>query len=288
MKKISAAAGLMITMLLAGCSGGGTSQSTPVSGVVADGYLQNALVFLDKNSNYQLDDGEPSARTDQNGAYTLNVAPEDIGSYPIVALALAGETIDMDNPGQRLDTSYVLCTPAAGVSGTVSNFISPISTLLREKLVSNPGMTLDEAMVQLRNQMNLPAGVNMMGDYVAGSVRQNEHQERYQTMYQVAQQLATLMGEQSGRVMNGRSGANMGQYRSMLGEINSYLPQIADNAMLHRGTDSAIMDELRQAMITRMTANGGFGNYSTLFQNMTSHRYFWNYSGGQMRPHGRM
>ncbi len=286
MKKIIAVIGLMSAAFIAGCGGSGGSTTAPVSGVVADGYLRNALVFLDKNGNYQLDAGEPSARTDQNGAYTLNVAPEDVGKYPIVALAVKGETVDLDNPGQTLQNTYVLCIPATAVSGTVgSNFISPMSTLLREKLEANPGMTLNEAMTQLRNQLNMPAGMDMLGDYMAGS-RSGGYQAQYQAMHRVAQQMASLMGDQAGLVMNGTN-VNAARFRGMMGQMNQDLPQIADNAAQGLGMNSAFMTSMQtqmQAMLGTISTVSGFGNYSAMFRNMTSQQYFWNYSGGRMHP----
>ena len=61
---------LVVAGIISGCSGSGSTgtSTTSVTGKVADGYLVNATVFLDKNSNYQLDQGEPFTTTDQNGA----------------------------------------------------------------------------------------------------------------------------------------------------------------------------------------------------------------------------
>ena len=88
------------TCSIAGCGGGGSTTAAPatlaITGKVADGYLANATVFLDKNGNYQLDPGEPFTTSDQNGAYVLNVAPDDVGKYPIVAIATKGQTVDKD------------------------------------------------------------------------------------------------------------------------------------------------------------------------------------------------
>ena len=280
-RSMVAVAGLMCMVFIAGCGGSDSSTSPSVSGKVADGYLQNALVFLDRNLNYQLDDGEPSTRTDASGAYTLDVDAEDIGLYPIVAVAIAGETIDMDAPAQTLTQSYVLCTPAAGVSGTVSNFISPMSTLLREKLEATPGMTLTDAMIQLRNQMDLPVGMNLMGDYMLGSTS-GQYQNQYQIMHQTAQQMAGAMANQAGLVMSG-TGANAPRFRAMMGEINQTMSQIA--------AGSADMGALRTRMQTRLNGVGitsGFGNYSSLFRNMTGHNSFWNYSGGIKQPRSGM
>ncbi|TWJ14071.1 hypothetical protein [Geobacter argillaceus] len=289
MKKIIAAIGLMSAAAIAGCGGSGsssTAQTAPVSGVVADGYLQNALVFLDKNGNYQLDAGEPNTTTDQNGGYTLNIDPADVGKYPIVAVAIKGQTIDRDT-GSAVSSSYLLSTPAAGVSGTVSNFISPMSTLIMEKLQANPGMTLADAMAQLRNQLNMPAGMDMLGNYVAGAGPGQSFVAQYQTMHQVAQQMAGLMGSQSGLVMSGNN-ANMARFRSMMGQINQNLPQIASNAGQVNSTFMNSMMNQMQTTLTGIPVSSGLRNFSSLFRNMTSHQYFWNYSSGQMRPRSGM
>jgi hypothetical protein len=50
-----------------------------------------------------------------------------------------------------------------------SNFVSPMSSLIIKKLAANPGITLIDAMTQLRNQLNLAPVIYMMADYMAGS-----------------------------------------------------------------------------------------------------------------------
>lgn len=275
-------AAVFTVALIAGCGSSGSTSGTSVSGKVADGYLVNATVFLDKNNNYQLDADEISTTTDANGAYTLNVDPADVGKYPIVAMAIQGQTIDMDFPNVTVAGSYVLCIPALAVSGTVnSNFISPMSTLIREKMDANPGMTLTEAVTQLRNQMGLPAGFNLMADYVAGSGQGMMNAAQYQTMYTTAQQMAGLMAGQAGLVMNGRT-VDVNRYRSMMGSINSNLPVITANA-----ADSSFMTGMMSQMqdqLGDMPISGGFANYSGMFRNMTSSRNFWSSTGTPMTP----
>mgnify|MGYP001424684053 CR=1 FL=1 len=267
---VTIAAALTVA-LIAGCGGSGSTPATTtaLSGNVADGYLVGATVFLDKNVNYQLDAGEPTTVTGENGAYTLNVDPADVGKYPIVAMAIQGQTIDMDSPDVTVASSYILCLPARAVSGTVnSNFISPMSTLIREKLEANPDMTLTEAMTQLRTQMNLAAATDMMGDYVAGSGQGMMNAAQYQAMHTIAQQMAGIMAGQSALVMNGTA-VNQNHYRSMMGMINRDMSVITANA-----TDSTFMTGMRNQMQTQlrnMQMNGGFANYSGMFRNMTSH-----------------
>ena len=296
-KYIFSIAMLLAIGLIAGCGGSGATTSTAttaVSGKVADGYLVGATVFLDKNGNYQLDSGEPSATTNATGAYTLNMDPADVGKYPIVALATNGVTIDKDTD-QPVANSYVLCmhaitvTPSTtgGVSGTVSNFISPMSTLIKEKLTANPGMTLNDAITQLRNQMNLPVGIDMMSDYVAGS-QSGANATHYQNMHSTARQMVGLMSGQAGLVMNG-AGVNVNRYRSMMATINTNMPAIAVNVINGQGMNSAIMISMMGTMQTQlgsMPMTGGFINYSTMFRNMTSHNSFWSNTGMPMNPMG--
>ena len=169
--------------IIAGCGGSGTSSptasttpTTSISGKVADGYLIGANVFLDKNGNYQFDTGEPTATTDQNGAYTLKVDPADVGKYPIVAIATKGVTIDKDT-GTAVPNSYVLSMHAVSVTqsasgsvtGSVSNFISPMSTQLREMMETGKYSNIQQAMTDLGARLGMSAGINMMDDYIAAN-----------------------------------------------------------------------------------------------------------------------
>jgi hypothetical protein len=286
-RNLITAAALLTVSLIAGCGGSGTASNpstTSVSGKVADGYLVGATVFLDRNGNYQMDAGEPSTTTDANGAYTLNVDPADVGKYPIVAMAIKGQAIDKDT-NQTVPNSYMLSMPAAAVSGTVSsNFISPMSTLIREKMAANPTMTLTDAMTQLRNQMNLPAGADMMSDFVAGS-QTGMTAAQYQAMHTTAQQMAGLMAGQATLVMNG-SGVNQNRYRSMMATINSNMSAIAANVINGQSMSSTFMTGMMTQMQAQLGAMPmtGFTNYSGMFRNMTSSRYFWNTNGGTMTP----
>jgi hypothetical protein len=128
----------------AGVGTGGTG-SVSITGKVADGYLVNASVFLDKNGNYQLDTGEPFTTTDANGAYKLNIDPADVGKFPIVALVIKGVAIDKDT-NQAVANSYVLSMPKDSVSDTTgNNFISPVTSQLRELMETGSFTTMQQA-----------------------------------------------------------------------------------------------------------------------------------------------
>ncbi len=274
---------------LAGCGGGSGSGSSAagssvVSGIVADGYLRNAEVFLDMNGNYQWDAGEPKTVSGQGGAYNLNVPPELVGKYPVVVRPIAGQTVDEDHPSSPISKSYVLSSPAAH-----TDFISPMSTLIQQKLAGNPGMTMVDAMTQLRSQLNLPVGVNMLGNYVAGT-QSGPNTASYQTMYQVATQMAELMAQQAPLVMTG-TGVNASRYKTMMGQMNLYMPQIVQNATNGLTITSPAMTTFCNQMTSRLqgTVTGtGFYNYSAMFRNYTSRSSYWNYNGGNWQPGGMM
>lgn len=259
-KQLFGVAAVVILGVAAGCGsssdGNVTSSGSAISGKVADGYLERATVFLDKNHNYKLDDGEPSTTTDQNGAYTLNVDPADIGRYHIFALATAGVTIDSDNPGTPIAQSYLLSLHRLNVSGTVnSNFISPMSTQLREMMETGKYATMSEAMEALRAKLGLPAGTNMMYDYIANG---------NQRMHTAAQNMATLMGGQMQHVY-GTSGSSTGvdvnRYRGMMGMIFSNISSVRGGSMTMSG--------LRDQMSTRMgsiTPGQPFFNMSSMYR----------------------
>lgn len=263
-KIILAAASLVVAGMIAGC-GSSSSTSNPaattVAGKVADGYLENATVFMDQNGNYLPDAGEPSATTDVNGAYALTVDPADVGQYPIVALAEAGVTIDRDNPGVPLAHSYLLSIPKESVSGTVSsNFISPMSTQVRELMETGNYATMQQAMEELRVNLGLPAGTDMMGDYVAGPNGPNP------TMHTAAQNMATVMGEQAPLLFRNYSGStrmDVNRYRGMMGTMFSNMSSVRATA------PQATMTELMATMtanVTPITTGMPFMNMSTFFR----------------------
>ena len=212
---------LLAATLISGCSGSGSTASTntlaaSIVGKVADGYLSGATVFLDKNNNYQLDAGEPSTTTDSTGSFTLTIDPVDVGKYPIVALAIKDTTVDLDT-NTPVTSTYVLSMHGVSVTsantgtitGTVSNFISPISTQLREMIESGKYSTVQAAEEALRTQMGLPLSANMTGDYIKNSDG---------AMHMAAQNIAAVMGSHMTQVMPGGK-IDIAGYHGMIGSI---------------------------------------------------------------------
>lgn len=227
----------------AGVGSGGTGTLVAsLSGYVADGYLSNATVFLDRNGNYQWDEGEPTTTTDTTGAYALKTDPANIGKYPIVAHVIKGVTIDRDT-NQAVANSYVLSMPKESVSGTANkNFISPISSQLREMLETGKYSSVQHAADVLRTRMGLSAGTDMMADYLAAN---------HTSLHTAAQNMATLMGSQMGQIL-GTSGSTMtvdvNRYRGMMGNIFSNMsPGMG-------GTSQTGMSNLTSTMTTLLSA----------------------------------
>lgn len=247
--------------LLAACAGVGTGGTgSLVTGKVADGYLVNATVFLDKNGNYQLDEGEPSATTDGNGAFTLNVAPADVGRYPIVVLATQGVTIDKDT-GTAVTSSYLFSMPAAAVSGTAnSNFISPLSSMVREMVETGQYATMQQAMDALSAQLGLAAGTDVMVDYLAANNT---------TLHTAAQDMTTLMASQMSQIIS-TSGStttvDVNRYRAMMGTIFANMPSMMGSN--GQGAMAGIIGTMTTVVSNVPTSGAGqpFRNMSAAFR----------------------
>lgn len=261
---VTLAAAALSAGLIAGCGAGSskTTSSATIAGAVADGYLVGATVFLDKNGNYRLDDGEPSAVTDANGAYTLAVDPADLGKYPIVALATQGVTVDKDT-GLALTSSYVLSLPKQSVSGTVSsNFISPMSSSVRE-MMETGNYTMQQAMDQLRTQLGLASGTDIMANYM-----NLPNDANYQAMHSAARNMASLMGSQMGQIMaNGGTGTtvDVNRYRGMMGTIFSNMSSLRGTGSNPQSTMSNLMTTMTSTVAT-IPAGQPFRNMSTSFR----------------------
>lgn len=111
-------------------------------GVVADGYVAGATVFVDNNRNGLFDAGEASAVTDANGDFELLT----FGDGPIVALG-----------GVNTDTG--LANTVALVAPTGSTVINPLTTLVQA--VIDSGATAADAETQVKAALGLDAGLDL-------------------------------------------------------------------------------------------------------------------------------
>lgn len=167
-----------------------TPSTQSISGVTADGYLVNAKVCLDINRNGTCEDDEPTATSEQEGKFNIeNVAADiDASQYSIIVEVIAGETIDEDNPGVVIEKGYRLTAPEG-----VSDFISPISTLVSSTMNANDNLSLEEAKAAIEEKLGVSdTDVDIMKDYVAAKQTGDEAEE-YERVHQVAQVVANVI-----------------------------------------------------------------------------------------------
>lgn len=109
--KTALAASIAVTLAACGGSDDGTDstqQSTTysVGGEVVDGYIYNALVWIDINQNGTLDDGEPNTYSNLDGSYDLELTSEQVDAIvglPILA-ELTKDSVDVGpNPDAYSD-----------------------------------------------------------------------------------------------------------------------------------------------------------------------------------------
>ncbi len=122
------------------------------SGVVADGYISGAQIYIDVNNNGIAEVGELQAGvlTDANGMFILQ-AGAPVGAI----LAVGGTNIDTGLPN-----TLVLKAPAG------STTVNPLTTVLQDYMAANPGATATQAdtAVQTALGITLPAG-STLSDY---------------------------------------------------------------------------------------------------------------------------
>jgi len=169
-----------------------TPSETPTfSGKAADGYLASALVCLDLNSNLKCDSDEPNAITDEQGNYTLEATTEQKAAYSVVVKAIAGQTIDLDNPDATIDKPFTLTAPPG------QEFVSPMSTMVAKALKDNPTLTTEQAAEKVREDFGLPVGTDVTQDYIANA-DDTTHQLAQRVNAAIANALANASEDTSG------------------------------------------------------------------------------------------
>jgi hypothetical protein len=144
---------------LSSCSGDSADASLSASGKAIDGYLKNATVFFDLNGNGTLDSNEPSATTNENGAFTINTTKSIAEANPIVVLVVSGTTIDMDSPNSPVSASYSLAAPV----GAYTN-VTPLTTLVASYMTS--GVTLEQAVARVKSDLGI-GSEDILADYIS-------------------------------------------------------------------------------------------------------------------------
>jgi pimeloyl-ACP methyl ester carboxylesterase len=151
--------------LLTACGGGnGVSQdNATISGAVIDGYIEGATVCLDSNANGACDTGEPSAKTDSDGKFKLEVGSASTTGLNLV-VDIPKTAKDSDDNGKTLEeagkSGYTMATTADQPS-----VITPLTTLLVGK-VKTDALTVSAAKAQVLKELGLPEDTNFQADHI--------------------------------------------------------------------------------------------------------------------------
>jgi len=161
-----------------------TQQATTYSGVASDPELQGATVFLDTNENGTLDDGEPTATTDNDGAYTLEITEDQVGK-PIIVIGGVDKSTKEDFTGKL--------TVLTENGEEVAN-ITPLTTLVHQYKLDNPDMSLDEVKAQLATKLGLESA-----DELDVNTAESGHEEALKVALQI-EKVAQLIDESADNV----------------------------------------------------------------------------------------
>jgi len=169
-----------------------------MTGVVVDGYLQGATAFLDLNKNGVLDAGEPWALTDANGNYALSVTPAQLASGASVVVDVPKTAIDKDT-GLAVGKSFVMSAPADSHA-----VISPMTTMIKEQMDLNAGLTVKDAEDKLKSLIGLSgSSVNLLGDYVASSKNSADpNKAEYERVHNIARVSAEAVKQNIAKIQS--------------------------------------------------------------------------------------
>jgi hypothetical protein len=136
-----------------------------------------------------------------------------------------------------------------------------MSTQVRELMAT--GKSMQQAMAQVRAQLGLPAGANIMADYMT-----NPSDATYQTMHIASRNMAGVMGQMSQNLSAGGSsaGVDVNRYRGMMGTIFSNMSSLRVSGASAQTAMSTMMGSLTVNLPTIMPGQP-YRNMSTAFRN---------------------
>lgn len=242
--------------IVAGCSGGGggtAGGTTSVSGVVADGYLQGAYVFLDTKGTKKWDATMPKAVTKADGSYTLdNVSAADLAKFPIVVEVPGpndplGRTQAQDKDRGPVTQPYVLQAPP-GKAG----FVSPLTTLVQHEIEKN-GVTPDQAEATVKNNLGLSATTSLFKDFKAnqGAAATDEYKHAANIAMVVATTIAQNKATVEAAVKNaGLTGDQSAAITKLILEtISKQVSTIVQQVLANVNTTTGALDPAKVANI---------------------------------------
>jgi hypothetical protein len=139
---------------------GGTPQQSTVQGAVImpDGYI--ARVFVDANGSGTFDEGENSVNVEADGTFAIQA-----GSGYLLAAELTKNSVQTAVSAVNAPVIY---TAPAGVST-----LSSLTTLVKNKMDLNPGMSVTAAVTNVKTDTGLTADIFNAASYNAAIVTLN-------------------------------------------------------------------------------------------------------------------
>ena len=124
--------GVVMSMVLAACGGGGTSSpsngssgSTNITGNLIDGYITNAKVCLDSNNNGKCDTTEPFATTAASGVFSISVPSGTTTTGKNLVAEISTSSTDTDG---TITAGYTMLAPVP--TSSTSTVVTPLTTLV--------------------------------------------------------------------------------------------------------------------------------------------------------------
>jgi len=212
-----------IALALSACGGGGGGDSpslppvvtpTPaagavVSGVVVDGYLTGATVFLDANNNGVLDTGEVSATTDANGKYSLPTS-STAGALTGAHLLVSHGTDSATGTPFTHSMTALVSDPNQAVQP-----ITPLSTVVAAMVSSGASSSAAAASAQLAQVLGLSSPADLNVDPLTLVLSSPTLLQKMVAIQQAVQMLASA--DQSST--ESTTGPSMGRAAAALGAV---------------------------------------------------------------------
>ncbi|MHB8948526.1 MAG: S8 family peptidase [Rhodoferax sp.] len=259
------------TLAIAGCGGGSDSGTSPqnsmqLAGVVVDGPIQGAVVFLDLNQNQVHDSGEPiSLPTSDDGAFTLlteKLSQAQLATSMLVT-HIPATARDSDDGGKTLAeagrSGFVLMTPVSAYVPTVGNpasaVLSPLTTMVAGEMAFN-GLTLAQAKVSVQERLALQ-GKDPMVNFVAAQDRVTGNIARTTAIAlgEAGKTISQVATQQGGIAVREQVAATVKTVKDQLPSVISSLE--LDNSNTQQPAVSAVRDELAKPAPARALAAAG-------------------------------
>ncbi|MDY0398903.1 MAG: hypothetical protein RBR03_09610 [Desulfuromonas thiophila] len=238
----------LLSFLLHGCGDDGSfhlNQSLSLSGRVADGYCERALVCLDLNENFICDDNEPSALSDASGGFRLErLEPAWAENAPLVAQIVAGQTLLHEDTGTELaQDDFILSAPPGAYRQLTTDgavFISPLTTLVHGRLLRHPAMSMEEADLIVRGELGTAA--SLFRDYLAAAEGDDQPEE-----YARLQRLGRIVGQSlPGFLARYQQVASETEGSTTIEATAAALAQLAQHAFDYASLEQQLDDNARQ------------------------------------------